>query len=324
MDKNNEFVFAFLLDNNGGGKSIGFQDVKNWDASQGTVWVHLNYTGSEVQQWLNKNSGIDPIIVKALTAEETRPRNLVHKNGMLVILRGVNLNPNNDPEDMISIRCWIEENRIITMRNRVVLAINDIKEKITAGNGPVSPGNFLTELADLMINRMGTVIADVDDSIDEFEDEVISAQSAELRQKIADIRRTVIGMRRYLAPQRDVMMYLQNETIEWLSSMDRMRLREVSDRTMRYVEDLDAMRERATITQEELNNRLSEQMNKTMYILSMITGIFLPLGLLTGLFGINIGGMPGTENRWAFTIFCIVMMLIAFFQIWIFKRKKWM
>ena len=324
MNKNKEMIFAYLLDGQGGGKDLTFDEVKAWKPGDGILWAHFNYTGRSVKSWLLKESGIDPLIVEALSEEETRPRSLVHKAGMLVILRGVNLSPNNDPEDMISVRCWIDANRIISMRNRRVLGINDLREETAAGNGPTGPGHFLTELTDRMINRMGTVIADVDDTVDAFEDEVISAQSNELRQKIANIRRTVIGMRRYLSPQRDVMLRLQSETVEWLSDINRMRLREIGDRTTRYVEDLDAIRDRATLTQEELNHRLSEQMNKTMYILSMITGIFLPLGLLTGLFGINIGGMPGVDNEWAFGVFCVVLIVIASIQFWFFKKKKWM
>ncbi len=324
MSEENGLIFAFLLDEKGGGRSLDFDQLKAWKPGDGTLWAHLNYTGKNVREWMKRASGIDPLIVEALTAEETRPRNLVHGSGMLIILRGVNLNPETDPEDLVSVRCWIEADRIITMRNRRVLAVNELRDAVLAGTGPVCSGDFLTELTDRMVSRMGTVVADVDDTVDDFEDQVISAQSRDLRQKIADIRRTVIGMRRYLAPQRDVMMRLQSETIDWLSDRHRMRLREIGDRITRYVEDLDTIRERATITQDELNHRLAEQMNKTMYLLSIITGIFLPLGLLTGLFGINIGGMPGVENRWAFAIFCLALLIIAALQIWFFKRKKWM
>jgi len=276
------------------------------------------------KDWLYDDSGIDPVILDALTAEETRPRSLVHKDGMLIILRGVNLNPNTDPEDMISIRFWIDSNRIVTLRQRRVMAIEDLRQAVIAGNGPVGPGDFLENLSDRLVLRMGTIISDVDDSVDALEDEVLTEQSYELRQKIANIRRVAIGMRRYLAPQRDVMARLYNEKVDWLGEMDLMRLREIADRTTRYVEDLDAIRDRATVTQEELNNRLSEQMNKTMYVLSIVAGIFLPLGLLTGLLGINVGGIPGTENPWAFTAFCVLLVGIAGGQVWFFKRMRWM
>ncbi len=317
-------VFAFVLDGKGGGKSIDMQGIKSWTPENGMLWVHLDYTGVAAKNWLFNESGIDPIIGEALTAEETRPRSMVHNGGMLLILRGVNLNPGMDPDDMVSIRFWLDPNRIITLRHRRVMAIDDLRKAVEAGSGPVSPGEFLEDLADRLVLRMGSIISDVDDSVDALEDEVLTEQSYELRQKIADIRRTAISMRRYLAPQRDVMAHLHSEKVDWLDETVRMRIREIADRTTRYVEDLDAIRDRATVTQEELNNRLSEQTNRTMYVLSIVAGIFLPLGLLTGLLGINVGGIPGTENPLAFTLICILLVVIAGGLVWLFRRMKWM
>jgi zinc transporter len=90
-----------------------------------------------------------------------------------------------------------------------------------------------------------------------------------------------------MAPQREAIARLQSEKISWLADEDRVRLREVYDRLTRYLEDLDAARERAAVTQEELISRLSEQMDNRMYVLSIVAAIFLPLGFLTGLLGIK-------------------------------------
>lgn len=324
MTDNNGIIFALEMDRHGGGRQLDSHQLDSWRETDGLLWVHLDYTGDAANDWLDKASGIDPIIIEALTLEEPRPRSLVHMGGMLLILRGVNLNPGKDPEDMVSIRLWIEADRIVTLRHRRVMAVENIYQDIQNGHGPISPGEFLTDLTDRLVLRMADVISDIDDSVDAVEDEVITEQTFELRKKITQIRRTAIAMRRHLAPQRDVMTHLQNEKVSWLNEKDRMRLREVSDRTIRYVEDLDAIRDRATLTQEELSGRLAEQMNKTMYILSIVAAIFLPLGLLTGLLGINVGGIPGADNAWAFAIFCIMLLLIAAGQVWLFKRMKWM
>jgi zinc transporter len=131
-------------------------------------------------------------------------------------------------------------------------------------------------------------------------------------------------LRRYLAPQREAMARLYNERVPWLNDMDRMRLREVADSTTRYIEDLDASRERAIVIQEELMSRISEQMDKRMYVLSMVAAIFLPLGFLTGLLGINVGGIPGAEYKGSFYIFCGILISVSVMQIYIFKKLKWM
>lgn len=324
MDDDNGLVFAYTLDGDGGGRSLNWEDVRKWQPEDGILWTHLDYSKDTAREWLNDESGIDPVMAEALMAEETRPRSLVYKRGMLVILRGVNLNPGADPEDMVAVRLWIDATRIVTSRRRRVLAIDDLRRSLETGDGPKNQGEFIEDLCDRLTFRMGTIISDLDDEFDALEEKILTEQDYELRQNIADIRRTIIGIRRYLAPQREVMARIHNEKVEWLDEMERARLRETADRVTRYVEDLDAIRDRATVTQEELSNRLAEQMNKAMYMLSIVTGMFLPLGLLTGLFGINVGGIPGTENPWAFTFFSVILLTIAGGQLWLFKRKRWM
>ena len=97
--------------------------------------------------------------------------------------------------------------------------------------------------------------------------------------------------------------------------------RRLSDRLLRFVEDLDAVRDRAAVTQEELSARLAESMNRTMYVLSIVTAIFLPLGLLTGLLGVNVGGMPGEESEQAFAYVCVLMGVMAL-GLWALFRSK--
>lgn len=188
MNANSGFIFAFALDAKGGGRSLDWEGVKTWRREAGLLWIHLDYAGDDAKQWLDHESGIDPVIAESLTTEETRPRSLVHKGGMLLILRGVNLNPGSDPEDMVSIRCWIEADRIVTMRHRRVMATEDIRQAVLSGNGPTDSGSFLEAFSDRLVIRMGNVISDTDDAVDALEDVILTEQSYELRQKIADIR----------------------------------------------------------------------------------------------------------------------------------------
>ena len=323
MDSNDGLVFSYVLNGKGGGTPVNWEQIKEWKPDKGVLWLHLDYTDEGVRKWLCEKSGIDQVLCEALTAEDTRPRVVSSQNSLLLILRGVNFNPGADPEDMVALRMWFDENRIITMRHRKVMAIDDIHKSIEAGNGPSTPAEFLVMTANRLVDRMGDVVAGVDDAVDELEETVLTAESYELRPKLAGVRRQSISLRRYIAPQRDVLARLQNERIAWLSNIDLGRIREVAERTARFIDDIDSARDRAAITQEELNNRLSEQMNKTMYILSIVAAIFLPLGLLTGLLGINVGGIPGTESKLAFTVVTLFLLGIAFVELWIFKRSKW-
>ena len=116
---------------------------------------------------------------------------------------------------------------------------------------------------------------------------------------------------------------LQVADLEWWTDRHKRYLREVHNHVTRYVEDLDAIRERSQIVKDEIANMLSDRLNRNMYVLSVIAAIFLPLGFLTGLMGVNIGGMPGVDNSWAFWTFSWVLIVLVVIQVIIFKRLKW-
>ncbi|WP_455218824.1 zinc transporter ZntB [Kaarinaea lacus] len=324
MDHDNGLVVAYILDGKGGGRPIGWEELRQWSPEQGILWAHFDRTIEQAVSYLSELSELDPVVVDALLELETRPRAMQTSQGLLVVLRGVNMNPGANPEDMVAIRIWVDGKRIISVRRRKLLSITDMRNKIDAGNGPTTVGEFLVDLSDCMVERMATVIEDIDDAVDDLEEKVITMESHQLRSRIARIRREAISLRRYLAPQRDAISRLYNEKVEWLNDRDRMRLREIADRTTRFVEDLDSARERAAVTQEELMGRLSEQMDKRMYLLSLVAAVFLPLGFLTGLLGINVGGIPGAEFPWAFAIVTAGLITLVAIQVIVFKAKKWM
>jgi len=324
MTSHDGLIFGYILDGDGGGSPVDWQGVRDWRPEMGPLWSHIDYADKGALHWLQNESKLSSLSCDILMEEDTRPRFILTKEGFLLILRGVNCNPGSDPEDMVALRMSFEENRIITMRHRRVMAINDISEAVQAGSGPKSTLDFLTMVINRIVDRMADVISEIDDRVDELEDSVLEAGSHELRSQLAQIRRQSISLRRYIAPQRDVLTRLQNEKLEWLSDRTSAQLREFSERTARFVEDLDAARDRAAITHEELNSHLSEQINKTMYVLSIVAAIFLPLGLITGLLGINVGGIPGAENRLSFWIVTSGLVIIALLLLGLFRRIKWL
>ncbi len=325
MTENGEgLVAAYLLDGNGGGVALDWAGVAAWVPAQGLLWAHMDYDHPVARRWLREQAGLDPLVAEALLAVETRPRSVSVGGGILTLLRGVNHNPGADPEDMVSIRVWSDGQRIISTRHRRLLSVTDLREAVAQGRGPRTAGEFLVELSSRLAERMADVIERIDDTVDDLEEQVVTMQSHQLRPLLSSVRREAIGLRRYLAPQREALSRLASERVDWLKDVDCLRLREVTDRTTRYVEDLDLARERAVVVQEELMSRLSEQMDKRMYLLSLVAAVFLPLGFLTGLLGVNVEGIPGAHYKWAFVIFSVLLVLLVAGQLLWFRRKRWL
>lgn len=316
-------IMAYLLDGKGNGKPMDWLDIKAWQPEDGLLWLHLDYKHPRVIQWLKDDNGFDELTAEVLLADESRPRYFMTPDGLLAILRGVNLNPGANPEDMVSIRILVNENRIVTCRKRHLALEESLKQIIERGRGPKTSGDFLAELADQLVLHMSDVIEDLETKTDMLTDQVIIGNTRMLRIELADTKRAIISIRRYLSPQREALVRLSNAEPGWLTAKDRAWLREVADQTIRYLEDLDSARDRATVTQEELTHRLSERTEKRMYLLTIVTTIFLPLGFLTGLLGINVAGIPGTEYKGAFLIVCLVLIVTAIIEIIVLKWRKW-
>lgn len=322
--KEGGLVKAYILDGKGGGRRIGWQDADAWKAGEGGVlWLHLDYSHPFVRQWLKGRKDLNYLVVENLLAEDSRPRSSPFHAGLLMGLRGVNLNPGADPEDMVAIRLWLDEYCVISTGKRILASIDDMETVISQAEGPVSTSQFLSLLCESVMNRIGDVIEDFESTFDDLEERIMVEESSVLRPLISSLRRQIIALRRYLAPQREALAYLQISKISWLQDADRLLLREVSDRLVRYVEELDSVRDRSVVLHEELASRLSELLNKRMYALSVVASIFMPLGFFAGLLGANLGGIPGADSRWGFWFFVGMLFGVFVVQLLYLKKLKW-
>ncbi|MCL7744108.1 zinc transporter ZntB [Guyparkeria hydrothermalis] len=286
-------------------------------------WIQLNWEDRDDRAWLEDEAGVDELVADSLLAEDTRPRVVEHENGLILILRGVNLNPGQDPEDMISLRLWFDGERLISTSRYPLRTVAGIVERLDEGTGPASLAELLLELIEGLTDRIDELIESIEEEIDELEAALLEGADRELRDQIGQVRRTVIVIRRYLAPERDALVRLTSINRPILAELDRGRIREQADALTRLVEDLDMARERGSMIHEQLLTRLSDQLNTRMYLLSIVAAIFLPLGFLTGLFGINVGGMPWVETDLGFWWVTLLVALIAGgLGIWL-KRRRW-
>ena len=316
-------VCAYRFDGTGGGEVL-----PEWPSSGDTetgkvIWVHMERDDPGTREWLREKSGLRPLAQEALLADDTRPRCTSLDEGVLLNLRGVNLNPGAEPEDMVSIRLWLEPHRIVSCRIRRLMAVEDLQEAIQQSQGPHDTGGFVLMLADKLTTRIEPILDDLQDALDHLEDRVVTDTAREQRTELARLRHRTILLRRYIGPQREALRRLAGEDVSWLTSRQRERLTEIADRVTRYVEDLDVIRERATIINDELVNLLAERMERTMHLLSVVATVFLPLTLVSGMLGMNVGGIPGEKTEWAFTALCVGFVAVVAVEFWIVRRLKW-
>ncbi len=316
-------IYSLALTGELAGSSLSTEQLENWDPKDGLIWVHLRYRHKKARQWV-LNSGLNRVETDALLAQDTRPRAVLAGEGVLLALRGVNLNPNSAPEDMVAVRIYADKNRIISTCDRALLSLKEVAELIIDGAGPRSTGDFILAVCERLTDRKVDFIDTLEEQLSELEEQVVSGNVKDLRTDIAELRRQTVALRRYLGPQKEAFSRMLSEQFVLFNEPERLKMRETTDKLTRTIEDLDALRDRANVTQEELLSQQSEQLNKRLYSLSLVSAIFLPLSFLTGLLGVNIGGIPGAENPWAFVTFCAILTSLVALQMALFYRFKWL
>lgn len=293
--------------------------------SAGYRWISGSPDDPDIAAWCAGN--LDPLAAGALLAPETRPRALVAGTGALILMRGVNLNPEQEVDDMVSLRCWIAPGLIITLRHRTVFALRDLTARIEAGDAPQSPQLFLDILAENLIARIETVSVELEDKVDSLEEAVFDedvATSADYA-RLAALRRRAIRLRRYVGPMslalQELGRLLPGDPGE--TSRIRGRIHETANRATRSLEELDAARDRLMALADHIDMQQAARQQKNGYLLSLVAATFLPLGFITGLFGVNVAGMPGTDNELAFWVLTAGALLLALIFVVVLYWKRW-
>ena len=316
--------FACVINGDGSATSIGWPEVEAWSDGGAGFWVHLNKDAPRVRSWIVERSGLSKVTTEALLAPESRPRAFHGKFGFVTILRGVNTNPGADEEDMVALRIWSDGKRLITLWDEKLKTPLDILSRLMdTQTGPHDIAELYEQLIARLTERIGLTVEALEGDLDTIEVRMETESSPELRREVSDMRRKLSDLRRYIAPQREALGGFLAHPPDWFDDASKQRLRESADRTVNYIEEIDSAREQAMVLKDEISSQLAESTNRTLYVLAVISGIFLPFGFVTGLFGINVGGIPGTENASGFFVFCGILVGIAIAEIVIFKRLKW-
>ncbi|VVO03811.1 zinc transporter ZntB [Pseudomonas fluorescens] len=319
-------VHALVLDGKGGARSIARTELDDLQLQPyESIWLHWDRSHPQTQTWLRKYSGLSEFSCDLLLEENTRPRLLpLPDSQLLLFLRGINLNPGAEPEDMVSVRIFGSAQRVISLRLRPLRATDELLVRLDEGKGPKTASELILYMAQYLTNKVQDLVSNLSEIVDE-EEEKLDADERYTPEHgaVLQIRRRAAALKRFLAPQRDIFGQLTRIKLPWFVEDDGDYWNELNNSLTRYLEELELTRERVGLVLEAEDRRLSVRMNRTMYRFGIITCIFLPMSFLAGLLGINVGGIPFSESPYGFLVACLMMLSVGLGQWWLFRRLRW-
>lgn len=283
-------------------------------------WLHFDMRDPSLKAWMLAN--LPRIPAQAMMQTETRPRSNMFDEGLLINLRAINLNAGAQEDDMVSLRMWMTGTLLVTARFRRLFSIEELRTRIEAGDAPRTPAALVAQICHGLTNRIEDVSLRLEDQADALEDGLLDHGFSD-PTALAETRRKAIRLRRHIIPSRDAMHVLASPEATQIAPQERALLRESANRMDRSVEEIVAVGDRLTAVADQMDAIGAAKIGRNSYVLSIVAAIFLPLGFLTGLFGMNVGGLPWADWEHGFLALSGVMAAIGVGLFVLFRAKKW-
>jgi zinc transporter len=316
-------ICGFLLSPQGKMESL------EWDAaiaalkqSELPVWLHFNLNDSRARNWIETCDRLPPLARDLFLASEPRIQTESIGSGFVGVLGDLPYEFNTDPDGLGVLRLYVDQHCIISGRRRPLKTIDRLRRELLEGLCMDTPIHLLAHFLQHMSDMFGSIVTERSDRIDDIEDRILQSRFQSERAALGQIRRLLTRLHRQVRANRHALSNLMTQLPQWSQEPDERLLRRNIERLDTVIQDLELVQERARLLQEEIAGRLEEAVNRNLYVLSIVTTIFLPITLLSGIFGMNIGGLPWTSDPMGYGKVMLVMGVILAATIALLRRQR--
>jgi len=189
------------------------------------------------------------------------------------------------------------------------------------------PDHLLYKIIDDLVADYWPMVENLDTEIDALEDEIFAQPRPDLLQRIFTMKRTLVAMRRIIAPQREVLNKLARDDFEVVDERDRIFFRDIYDHLVRLHDLNESMRDLVGGVLDTYLSVVNNRMNDVMKTLTGITTLFMPISFVTGFFGMNFfepsGSLANWTSRFVFGLILCVFVALPVIMYWWMRRRTW-
>ncbi len=320
------FIWAYRFDADGRGtltlpERLGGRPSDEQDA--GFSWIHLNLTDRRAHDWINRQSFLDETVVELLLGTEPQQSLDVAESGMIYGVLGDFARSFEKQLDEIGfLRFAFNENILITGRRHPLKSAHQLHGQIGKGTEFANTADLFEALANAILDECGLQVRHMGREIDDIEDHVLDDRVRDERRRLGPVRRRAVRLHRLLIGMQGSFKRLAAADEAHIISEP---LRNIGDglaqRADSLHQDVYAMQERARLLQEEIGNKIQDQTNNHLFVLSILTTLFLPPTLISGLFGMNVKGLPFADVETGFMIVLGIAALSAIGVFLLIRRR---
>lgn len=311
-----------------GGQPIALGHAVEWlraaaaDGRRGFVWLHFNLADASAEKWIEANLSPAPEFFEALHAGSRSTRIEHAQDSLIAVVNDVAYEFSFDPSEIETLWLSVDERVAISARVHALRSIDRLRQAVKEGCRFDSTVALLNHLMNDQGDVLARIAREATVQVDAIEDSLLVGRLKHKRTDLGRLRRVLVRLQRLLAPEPGALFRLLREPPRWVAAQDLDELRQSTEEFSLVIRDLAALQERIKMLQEEIAAQVGEQTNRSVFTLTVVTVLALPINIIAGLLGMNVGGIPLAQNPHGFLIIALIVLSFTAVAGWLAFRKR--
>lgn len=291
------------------------------------TWIHMSGLHQPgVVEALGKHFNIHPLVLEDILNADHRPKIEDYEECLFLVIKNVSRQPDSREIDVEQISVVVGDNFVISFQESDRDIFEPVKKRIRNRMGRIRRrgADYLAyTLVDTVIDGYFHVLEDVEETIEAIEDTLISETDGDTLEAIHRLKREILFLRKNILPLWDITNRLEKEDTPFIDESTRIYIRDLNDHMTQIRETVEIFREMTTGLLDLYHSGVSNRMNEVMKVLTIISTIFIPLGFIAGIYGMNFKYMPELELKWGYAAVWCLILVVGVSMLVLFKRRKW-
>jgi zinc transporter len=308
-------------------RAIDSNAAAGWLAQQAPsegayLWLHFNLSHAQAERWLHRHAQLSDIFFEALVDGMHSTRIERADDSLIAVINDVHFEFSFEPSDISTLWISVGPRLVVTARAKPLRSVDALRTAVKAGDAPRSSAELLEHLLRVQADVLVNVVRGVTTRVDAIEDALLTGRLDHKRARLGEMRRLLVRLQRLLAPEPGALFRLLQKPPAWMAEDDTQKLRGATEEFSVVLRDMGALQERIKLLQEEIAANVSEDTSRSLFVLTVVTVLALPINILAGLFGMNVGGIPLAEDKHGFWVLVAIVITFTVVAAWVAFRKK--
>ena len=309
------------------GRAVNTAEAAAWLQSkptEGFVWLHFNLAQAACEKWLHQNLALTEAFYETLK-EESRSTRIEYADEVLIaVVNDVQFDFSFEAPEISTMWISSDARMLVSARKKPLRSVDLLRASVNQGETFRSTTDLLVRLMQDQADVLVRIMRDATQKTDIAEDSLLAGRLETKRANLGALRRVLVRLQRLLAPEPAALFRLLNHPPEWIAEQDVQDLRESTEEFSTALNDMAGLLERIKLLQEEIAAMVNEQNNRSLFVLTIVTVLALPINIIAGLLGMNVGGIPLAKDDYGFWIIVGIVASFTVVAVWVtlWKRRE--